>query len=398
MQGALAGFRILDISQNLAGPFGGMFLGDMGAEVIKVEPPVGDSVRRTPPYFYGDDSAYFWSVNRNKKSVVIDLKNPQGLKVFYDLVSRADVVFESFSPGVSERLKVDYKDLKVINPRIVYCSVSTFGHTSPYRDRPGYDLIVQAMSGGMSITGEPGREPVRAGIPIGDLMGGTLAVNGILAALLARERTGQGRKIDVALLDGQLCLLTYIGQYFLHSGKIPGPIGSGHQSNVIYGALKTKDIRIVVVAHSDQYFARLCQALGKPEWAGDERFATRAARLKNKPLLTSMIEDILQTRTGDEWLKKLHEYEVPAGPINTLDRILNDPHLPARGMIVEVEGRSGEKVKMVGNPFTRSDMVVEKFTPPPKLGEHTREVLSGLLGYSPEKIDLLAKDGAIRTL
>ena len=398
MQGALAGYRILDITQNLAGPFGAMFLGDLGAEIIKVEPPAGDSVRATPPYFYGTDSAYFWSVNRNKKSIVIDLKNPGGLKIFYELVSHCDVVFESFNPGVTERLKVDYEHVKALHPKIIYCSISTFGHTSPYRNRPGYDLIVQAMSGGMSITGEPGREPVRAGIPIGDLMGGTLAMSGILAALLSREKTGQGRKIEVSLLDGQLWLLTYIGQYFLHSGKIPGPIGSGHQSNVVYQALETKDIRIVVVAHNDNYFEKLCLAIGKPEWAKDERFANRSARLKNRSLLISLIEDILRTQSGDAWLEKFHRLGIPAGPINTLDRALQDPHLAARGMMVELEGRSGEKVKTVGNPFHASEMLQEKFTPPPRLGEHTREVLSRILGYDQEKIDLLARNGEIKTL
>ncbi len=204
MQGMLEGVRILDLTQMLAGPFGSLVLADLGAEIIKVEPPAGDETREMPPYFYGEDSAYFWSFNRDKKSIVIDLKNPEGLKVFYELVAQSDVVYDNYRPGVTERLKIDYPNLKKINPQIICCSVSSFGYTGPYRNRPGYDLIVQAMSGGMSITGESGRPPVRAGIPIGDLMGGTLAAHGILAADIARLKTGKGRWIEVSLLDGQL--------------------------------------------------------------------------------------------------------------------------------------------------------------------------------------------------
>jgi len=396
MPGMLEGVRVLDLTQMLAGPFGSLVLADLGAEVIKVEPPAGDETREMPPYFYGEDSAYFWSFNRDKKSVVIDLKNPEGLRVFFELVAQADVVYDNYRPGVTERLKIDYPSLQKINPQIICCSVSSFGYTGPYRNRPGYDLIVQAMSGGMSITGEPGRPPVRAGIPIGDLMGGALAAHGILAAYIARLKTGKGRWIEVSLLDGQIYLLTYIAQYYIHSGKVPGPIGSSHASAVLYDSLQTKDIRIVVVAHQNHHFELFCKAIGKPEWAKDPRFATRASRLENKGTLIPLIESVLKTRSGDEWLEKIHAVGVPAGPINTLDRVLQDPQVLAREMVIEVAGRSGEKVKCIGSPFKVHDLPMEESTSPPRLGEHTRAILSNLLHYSSEKIDRLAAEGVIK--
>jgi crotonobetainyl-CoA:carnitine CoA-transferase CaiB-like acyl-CoA transferase len=393
----LQGIRVIDLSQMLAGPSGSMLMGDLGAEIIKVEPLKGDETRATPPYFYGTDSAYFWSINRNKKSIAIDLKTPEGRGIFYELVVHSDVVYDNFRPGVLERLKIDYENLKIHNPRIICCSISTFGYTGPYRDRPGYDLIVQAMGGGMSITGEPGGSPVRAGIPIGDLLGGLLAVHGILAAYIARQRTGQGQRLEVSLLDAQIYLLTYVAQYFFHSGEIPGPIGSGHQSLVPYQAFKTKDIQIVVVAHQNHHFESFCQAIGKPEWAKDPRFATRAARLENKSILVPMIESHLQTRPCDEWLEAIQKAGVPAGPINALDRVFSDPQVLAREMVVEIEGPDDKgKIKTLGNPLKMEGTPIKKFSRPPQLGEHTREFLSTILGYSPEKIEALSQKGIIK--
>jgi crotonobetainyl-CoA:carnitine CoA-transferase CaiB-like acyl-CoA transferase len=393
---ALQGIRIIDLSGMLAGPFGSMLLGDLGAEIIKVEPLEGDETRNIPPYFYGEDNAYFWSVNRNKKRLAINLKSPEGLEVFYQLIAQSDVVYDNFRPGVLDRLKIDYESLKSRNPKIISCSISTYGSTGPYRDRPGYDLIVQAVSGGMSLTGEPGGPPVRAGVPIGDLMGGLLAVHGILAAYIARQRTGRGQRLEVSLLDGQLYLLTYMAQFFFHSGEIPGPIGAGHQSAVVYQSFQTKDIRIVIVAHRDHFWKGFCEVLGKRDWIQDPRFSTRAARLQNKDSLIPMIESILQTRRGDEWLEDLYRAGIPAGPINTLDRILNDPHVLSREMIVEMEGAREEKIKTIGNPLKMEGTPVQSFSRPPRLGEHNREILTNILGYSLDQIESLRQKGIIK--
>lgn len=397
-KGPLQGIRIIDLSMMLAGPTGSMLLGDLGAEILKIEPLDGDETREAPPYYYGENSAYFYSINRNKKSVVINLKSPEGREVLYELAAKSDVVYDNYRPGVLERLKVDYETLKRYNPRIISCSISTFGYTGPYRDRPGYDLIVQAMSGGMSITGEPGGSPVRAGIPLGDLVGGLLAAHGILAAYIHRQKTGEGQRLEVSLLDGQIYLLTYVAQYYFHSGKIPGPIGSGHQSLVPYQAFKTKDIQIVIVAHQDHHFKLLCQAIGKPEWAEDPRFATRKARLENKSHLIPMMESHLQTQNGDVWLEAIHKAGVPAGPINSLDRVLSDPQVLAREMVVEIDGPAKDKIKAIGNPLKMEKTPAETFTRPPMLGEHTQEVLTNIIGYSKEKIDSLKLRGAIKLI
>ncbi len=345
-----------------------MLMGDLGAEVLKVEPMDGDETRESPPYFYGENSAYFYSINRNKKSLPLNLKSPEGRQVFYDLVKKVDVVYDNYRPGVMERLQIDYDTLKKYNPRIICCSISTFGYNGPYRDRPGYDLVVQAMSGGMSITGEPGGAPVRAGIPLGDIVGGLLAVHGILAAYIHREKTGEGQRLEVSLLDGQVYLLTYVAQYYFHSGKIPGPIGSGHQTLVPYQAFKTKDIQIVIVAHQDHHFQRLCRAIGKPEWAEDPRFSDRTKRLENKSILIPMMEKHLMTRPGDEWLEAIHKAGVPAGPINTLDRVLSDPQVLAREMIVEIDGPGKEKIKTIGNPIKMQKTPVDHVYPPADAG------------------------------
>jgi crotonobetainyl-CoA:carnitine CoA-transferase CaiB-like acyl-CoA transferase len=393
--GPLQGLRIIDLSMMLAGPAGSMLMGDLGAEVLKVEPMDGDETRESPPYFYGENSAYFYSINRNKKSLPLNLKSPEGRQVFYDLVKNVDVVYDNYRPGVVERLQIDYDTLKKYNPRIICCSISTFGYNGPYRDRPGYDLIVQAVSGGMSITGEPGGAPVRAGIPLGDIVGGLLAVHGILAAYIHREKTGEGQRLEVSLLDGQVYLLTYVAQYYFHSGKIPGPIGSGHQTLVPYQAFKTKDIQIVIVAHQDHHFQRLCRAIGKPEWAEDPRFSDRTKRLENKSIIIPMMEKHLMTRPGDEWLDAIIKAGVPAGPINTLDRVLSDPQVLAREMIVEIDGPGKEKIKTIGNPIKMEKTPVTTFTRPPMLGEHSREILTGIVGYSKEKIEALKKAGAV---
>lgn len=392
----LDGVRVLDLSIAFAGPFGSMMLGDLGAEVLKIEPPEGgDYARAFPPYFLHGDSVYFLSVNRNKKSLALNLKAPAGREILYELVKRSDVVFDNHRPGVLERLGADYATLKAINPRIIYCAISGFGQDGPYRDRPAYDIIIQAMGGGMSMTGEPGGPPCRMGLSMGDLAGGMFATQAVLAALYARERTGTGQAIDLSLLDCQIALLAYHLSYYHFSGKVPEPIGTGHPTLVPLRAFRTKDLWLVIDAHDDHFFVRLCKVLGVPQLAQDPRFVTGAKRLENKQQLHALIEGIFLTKTADEWLKDLIAEGVPAGPVNTVDRATTDAQVLQRNMLITLEHPRGGQVKAAGNPIKLSAMPAESFQYPPALGQHTVEILGGLLGCPQEKIERLRAEGVI---
>jgi crotonobetainyl-CoA:carnitine CoA-transferase CaiB-like acyl-CoA transferase len=373
----------------LAGPFGSMILADLGAEVIKIEKPgEGDIGRGMPPHFFKEESVYFLSVNRNKKSLTLDLKAKEGLDVFYRLVKASDVVFDNFRPGIVEKLRIDYQTLKKINSRIISCSVSGYGQTGPFKDRPAFDLIIQARGGIMSYTGEPGRMPVRMGAPMGDLTGGLYAAHGVMAALYQREKTGQGQRIDISLLDSQLSLQIYRALYYLYAGEIAQPVGSGHVSANPIRAFKTKTFDIVIDANTDKFFQELVGAMARSDLASDPRFVTRADRLKNKEALYAILEETFLQKTGEEWLGLL-EGSLPAGPINTVDMALNDPQVLARNMVVETTHRSGEKMKLLGTPIKMSPTGEPQFNPPPALGEHTDEVLIDLLNFSPQEIKQL---------
>jgi CoA:oxalate CoA-transferase len=338
MQRPLTGVRVLDLSQFLAGPYGSMILGDLGAEVLKIEMPgKGDGSREMPPHFVHGQSGYFLSMNRSKKSMTLNLKSAAGCNIFYDLVRQVDVVYDNFRPGILERLRIDYDTLKTINPRIISCSVSGYGQTGPLKDRPAFDLVVQALGGIMSYTGPAGGEPVRMGAPMGDLAGGIFAAHGVLAALYQRERTGQGARVDVALLDAQIALLIYRAVYYFLAGEIAQPAGSGHVSAVPIGAFKTKDIHIVIDANGDKFWRALCAALEHSELADDLRFVTRAGRLAHVDELMALLHPIFLTRPGAEWLQRLEAAGVPCGPINIVDRAVADPQVLARHMVVEVE-------------------------------------------------------------
>jgi CoA:oxalate CoA-transferase len=389
MNQPLSGVRILDLSQLLAGPYGSMILADLGAEVIKIEKPgEGEIGRGMPPHFFHGESVYFISINRNKKSMNLDLKSPEGLDIFYRLAKVSDVVYDNFRPGTLEKLRIDYEALKKINPRIISCSISGYGQTGPFKDSPAFDLIIQARGGIMSYTGEPGQMPVRMGAPMGDLAGGLFAVQAVEAALYQREKTGLGQRIDLSLLDCQIALLIYRGLYYLYGGEIAQPVGSGHVSAIPIRAFKTKTFDIVIDANTDKFFQELCGAMGLQELLSDPRFPTRAHRLKNKEALYKILEETFLKKTGEEWLKLL-EGRVPVGPINTVDMALNDPQVLSRNMVAETTHRTGEKMKLLGNPIKMSQAEERKFTSPPTLGEHTGQVLADLLKFSPQEIQKL---------
>jgi crotonobetainyl-CoA:carnitine CoA-transferase CaiB-like acyl-CoA transferase len=396
LKAPLAGVRVLDLTTMLSGPFGSQMLGDLGAEVIKIEAPSGDNTRTFPPHYHHGESIYYLSINRNKKSVVVDLKRPEGLEVFYDLVKKADVVWENFRGGVSKRLKIDHDRLKEINPGIITCSITSFGTGNPHDgDQPTYDLCMQAMSGVLDMTGEPGRPPVKMGVPMADLSGGWYAVVGLLAALLEKSRTGVGQHVDVAMLDGLVSLHTYEAAYCLYSGIVPQRIGTSHRSVVPYQIFPTKSIYIAIVATLDKFWIGLCQALGIPECAKDERYATLNARYENREAAVKLLSDVLATRDCEEWIPLLRKAGVPSAPVNTLDKALSEPALLHRNMVIELD-HFGDPVKVIGNPIKLSNMQ-EHYASPPGLGEHSEAVLRDWLAYSDERIAELKGKGIIAT-
>lgn len=394
----LTGLRIVDLSRMLAGPFGTLILGDLGADVIKVEPPQGDMTRVLPPHFLGGDSLYYLSVNRNKKSVCVDLRVPAGRQVIYDLARTADAVYENYAPGVTARLGIDPSTLQKINPNLIYCSVNGFGSEGPLAHRKALDLVIQGMSGGMSITGLPGMDqPVRAGIPLADLAGGLFATIGLLAALLDRARTGRGHHVDVGLLDTQIAMLTYQASYCLHTGQVPGPQGSGHPSMVVYQAVRAKDGWLVVVADRDEAWARFCQVIGRPDLAADPELDSIEKRVAARDRVKAIIEPIFRKRTVAEWVEMLEVAEVASGPVYDVKQALEQPQVAAREMVVELSDPHHGVYRVTGNPVKIDGfMGLHRHDPPPVLGQHTAEVLSELLGYSAQQIDALAAQGAIR--
>ena len=395
MESALKDVRILDLTRALAGPYGAMLLADLGAEVIKIEAPRS---RRdvTGPFAYRGMDAYFIGVNRNKKSIVIDLTKEAGRRVFYDLVKVGDVVFDNYRPGIPEKLGVDYETIRRINPRIISCSITGFGSTGPYRNKPGYDLAIQALGGGVAITGDPDGPPVRNGVAVADQGAGLLAVAGILAALHARERSGVGQKVETSLLEAMVYQLAYEVALYTISGHVPGPMGSRHQVVHPYGIFKTSDGHVSVAA--PWRFPALCRAIGRPDVMEDPRFARYEKLAENQEALYAILDEVFLTRTTEEWLRVLEEADIPCAPVNTMDRVLVDPQVVDREMVVKVEHAKGGTVELVGNAIKMSatgDDLRRQFTSPPLLGQHTDEVLSGLLGYSEEQIEELRKEESI---
>lgn len=392
---ALGDVVVLDLSHALAGPFASTMLGDYGAEIIKIEPLEGEIARAWGPPFYGDQAAYFVNLNRNKKSVALDLKHPEGKAIFFALLDRADVVLENLRVGTVARLGIDYVRARERRPGIIYCSISGFGQDGPYRDRAALDLVVQAESGMMSITGEPGGRGVRAGVSIADITAGMYAAFGILAALHARQTTGRGQFIDVSMLEGQLGILSGMIGAYLADRVVPGPLGTAYGALLPYQTFRTKTRDIAVGIGSDKLWRAFCPLLGVPEIAGDPRYVTNAARNANRPSLIATLQDAFLTRTYDEWEAILLPAGMPMGAINTIDQIVAHPQVSARGVLVECTHPVAGTVKMVGPPVRLSETPGEIRAPAPLLGEHTSEVLRERLGFTDDEIRLLRRAGVI---
>jgi crotonobetainyl-CoA:carnitine CoA-transferase CaiB-like acyl-CoA transferase len=375
--GALTGIRVLDLTQVMAGPFCCQVLADMGADVIKVEPPgTGDQSRHSMGFrMKGEDTAAFLAVNRNKRSVALDLKDEPQRAALHRLVETADVLVENFRPGVTERLGVDWETVSELNPRLIYASISGFGQTGPYAQRAGFDLIAQGLAGVMSVTGEPGGEPVKCGIPISDLSAGLFCAVAILSAYVARERSGRGQRIDTSLFEGALALSIWETAELWATGRTPEPLGSAHRLTAPYQALRTSDGHITVGGNNDRLWQRLCNALGRAELTEDERFETNDLRMENRLELVAELERTLAERTTGEWVDALLEAGVPVGPIHDYRQVFEDPHTQAREMMIEVDHPVEGRVPALGIPVKLSDTPGSVRRPAPLLGEHTAEVL-----------------------
>ena len=366
---ALAGLRVLELSQVMAGPFCGQVLGDMGADVVKIEPPGGDSTRESL------GTAAFLAVNRNKRSVALDLKSPEHQAVLHRLVRDADVLLENHRPGVAARLGADWETLSELNPRLIYASVSGFGQTGPYAQRPGYDLIAQGLSGVMSVTGEPGGAPVKCGIPIGDLSAGLFCAVAILSAVVARERTGRGQRIDTSLFEGALALSVWETAELWSTGRVPQALGSAHRLTAPYQALRTADGHLTVGGNTQRLWQRLCEAIGRPELASDARFVANEDRMARRQELVAELESALASRSTGEWVSILVDAGVPCGPIHDYRQVFEDEHTQAREMEVRLEHPVEGEIRALGIPVKLSDTPGAIRRPAPLLGEHTAEVL-----------------------
>jgi crotonobetainyl-CoA:carnitine CoA-transferase CaiB-like acyl-CoA transferase len=386
---------VLDLSRILSGPFCTMMLGDMGATVVKVEPPPrGDDTRLWGPPFINGISTYFLSINRNKRSIGLNLKSPQGQEVLWKLVDRADVLVENFRPGVLDKLGFGFDAVSARNPRVIYASISGYGQTGPYRYRPGYDVVAQGESGIVDLTGEPDRQPVKVGASIADIVAGLYAYQGILLALLARRRTGKGQRVDIALLDGMISTLTYQAASYFATGNSPKRLGTRHPSIVPYETFETRDGFVNIGAANEKQWQNLCRALDMPDLAFDSRFNTMAGRISNYGELRAILDAKLRQLTRVEAFELLAKYELPVGPINTVAEVLEDPHIHAREMVKELTHPEYGPLRYVGIPVKLSDTPGELQGPPPRFGEHNRNVLAEL-GYDEHGIDQLATTNVI---
>ncbi len=396
MQRALEGFRVLDLSRILAGPFCAMLLGDLGAEVIKVERPgSGDDTRAWGPPFAGGESAYYLCANRNKKSITVNLKSDTGRQLIRRLAQSSDVLIENFKAGEMASLGLGYEHLKQENEGLVYCSITGYGQTGPDKDLPGYDFIIQGRGGVMSITGEADGAPMKVGVAITDITAGLFAANAIQAALLARTKTGIGQTIDISLLDVQVSWLANVASNYLVSGDRPGRYGNAHPSIVPYESFQARDGYFCLAVGNDGQWQKLCQLIERPELASHEHFATNPARVRHRDAIISLLQGVFRTREVQFWLRQIRNAGVACGPIQTVDEVFADPQVRARGMRVAMPHPTAGEVDVTGSPLTLSDTPVEYRLPPPLLGEHTEQILTTLLGYSPQDVERLRSEEVV---
>ncbi len=386
---------VLEISRVLAGPYCGMLLADMGADVIKVERPgIGDEARFIGPFINNEESAYFASVNRNKKSLVLDLKEIRGQKILKDLAQKADVIVENNRPNALAKLGLGYSEMKIINPRIIYASITGYGHSGPYKNYPSYDIIAQGLGGIMSITGQPGGPPTRVGTSIGDIAAGLFGALGIVSALEARNNTGEGQHIDISMLDCQIALLENAIARFYATETPPQPIGNRHPSVSPFSSLSTSNGHVIVAAGHDNLWEKLCELLEKKELSNDPRFITNQKRTENWEELKFILEKSFKHKTTEEWIYILHKGEIPCAPVNSIDKVVKDPQVCSRNIITEIDHPKAGKLNMVNIPIKFSATPCQEIRmPSPSLGQHTEDILTGYLKYTKEHINTLNKEG-----
>jgi len=394
--GALQGVRVLDLSRVLAGPFCTMLLADYGADVIKVEAPGrGDDTRHWGPPWAGGESAYFLSVNRNKRSVTLNLKHEEGRQILRQLAARSDVFVENFKVGTARRLGLDYESLREVNPGLVYCSITGYGQTGPYSERPGYDFVIQAEGGIMSVTGPVEGPPCKVGVAIVDVTAGLFAATAILAALRHRDRTGEGQYIDVALLDSQVAWLINVAQNYLVSGEPPRRYGNAHPNIVPYEVFPTANDHVAVAIGNDAQYRRFCEVAGCLDLWEDERFQTNPGRVQHRDELVPRLQALFRTRTTEEWLRLLREHDISVAPVNSIPQVLGDPHVEARGMVQTVPHPTAGSVRLLGPVAKLSATPARIAQAPPLLGQHTAEVLVDVLGYDEEEVARLRAEGVL---
>jgi len=394
--GPLDGIRVLDLSRVLAGPYCTMVLGDLGADVIKVEQPgKGDDTRAWGPPWAGGEAAYYLAVNRNKRSITLDIKSEQGKQIIRDLARESDIVVENFKRGTFERLGIGYDDLRKDNPGLIWANVSGYGPTGPLADKPGYDFIAQGEAGIMAITGEPDGEPMKVGVAIVDITTGLFTAVGVLAALQARQTTGAGQRVDASLFTSAVAWLANVGENHLVSGNPAKRYGNAHANIVPYQTFRARDQHMTLGVGNDRQFQALCAILGRPELGGDERYVTNSARVANRDELVSILQERLLTKDADDWIAACDAANIPSGKINTIEQVFAHPQTLARDMLVEVEHPTAGLLKLAGIPFALSETPAKIRLAPPTLGQHTDEVLRERLAYDQSTIDQLHRDGIV---